>query len=81
MAPQRRHRNRDNVVEAHDTVLVESIAQTHRNFGGEPAHGAGNRRDGDSGQVRSDEFSSQHEDRPSLVELGDVDGPQSISIA
>lgn len=54
-----RNRDSDDVVNADDGILLESVAHTYGNFGRQTADSPGDRRDGDSGQVRPHKFPSQ----------------------
>lgn len=49
LAPQRRNRDRDNVVDADDGILLEPVAHPDWNFGRQAANCSGNRCDGDCG--------------------------------
>jgi hypothetical protein len=79
LAPQCRNRDCHNVVDADDAILIKPVARADRNFGRQAANCSGDRCDGDSGQVRPHHLPSQDENRPRLVQLGDVNWSQSIS--
>lgn len=79
LAPQCRNRDRDDVVDADGGILLEPVTHPDWNFGRQAANCSGDRCDGHSGQVRPHELPSQDENRPSLIQSGDVNWPQSIS--
>lgn len=59
LAPQCRNRDRDDVIDADDGIFLEPVTHTYGNFGRETANCLGDRRNGDSGQVRPHKFPSQ----------------------
>lgn len=79
LAPQCRNRDRDDVVHADNGIFLEPVAHTYWNFGRQAANCSGNRCDSDSGEVWPHELPGQDENRPSPIELGNVNWSQSIS--
>lgn len=67
------------VVAADDRGSCQAVGAVDSHLGREPANGRGDRGDRHGRHMRAHEFARENEDRPRLVEPGDVDRPHQAS--